>query len=358
MADAPTSRPEVAWALALAKAQAATPVIVKDQYNAHAGSSFAPASEFIALSGVLAENDLLAFESGSDVVEGPKGVVYLEVTYAVVHTASGHERAFSHRMALAGHLGDKALTSARTVGMRDFLRGLLLPVVVDGEPQQAQRGSQGRGRDQGRRSQPRGQSQGRHRETRAPGRRGGPAPGHGGPVPLSDLPKVLDKVTVGPDGGRVQAFEDGDAWSLTDWPSHRGEQLVYLAGEWLGVDLMKATDDQRGKACAEVQANRGAFQQFVHRVAVRELAATLAKLSDGTAKGLPTQDEIGQLAGDKLLSARRRLALRVRGTAYGWTTGPCPACESKPKKVETCERCSMTGSVRYPRPRSTEGRAA
>lgn len=331
-----TLRPQVAWAIALQAAQKAAKPITRDKYNEHASAKYASSGDYVGeLRKVLHDAGLVAFELESRLVEGPspKGTaVYLEVTYAVAHTETGYERSFVHRQALASQLGDKAVTAARTVGMRDFLRGLCLPHVIESDTPPP-KGGQGRGRAQGNGRQaqpPRGQQR----------RPAGPPKG----VALRGLPAALEAAER--EAGRLPLF-DGDAWVDSDWPSSRGEQLVILVGQWGGVDLMKSDDTMRAQACAHVVQNPGPLALFIQRTAVRVLAERLAGLRE-SADGLPDAEAVAGLSMEALQAARRAFEHEICGRLYGWRPGPCNACGGDSKRRADCRACKGAGSLQYP----------
>lgn len=325
----------LAWFAALAEAQEACGQIERARWNEHGKNHYASAGDIIgSLRPVLHAAGLIVFELASE----PSGEL-IEVQYSVVHVGSGHERRFVHRMALPSQLKDKALTAARTVGMRDFLRGLLVPHMVEVEPapsrhttRSALRGRpQDQGQDQGQ-SRPQGQSQ----ATQA-----------ARPVSATALPLMLA-------ASDLLHLDDREAYDIVEVPADRGQQLVSVANRMLGFDLAEADDAARGRAIAGLRRRSGEFQEAVHRRGIELLALALVQRGAEA----PTPAQVARLQGADLLSMRRRLELALRGAEYGWEPGPCNSCGGKSTLVKACKVCQGAGSIRSARPRPRPGASA
>jgi hypothetical protein len=315
----------LAWFAALAQAQEACGQIERGRWNEHGKNHYASAGDIVgSLRPVLHAAGLIVFELTSE----PLGEL-VEVQYSVVHVGTGYERRFVHRMALPAQLKDKALTAARTVGMRDFLRGLLVPHMVEAEPAPS-----------------------RHTTRLVP--RGGP-PGQGQgqatqtarPVSATALPIMLA-------ASDLLHLDDREAYDLVGVPADRGQQLVLVATRLMGFDLAEADDAARGRAIAGLRRRAGEFQEAVHRWGIDLLA--LALVQRGAEAPAPAQ--VARLQGADLLSMRRRLEVALRGAEYGWEPGPCNGCGGKSTLVKGCKVCSGTGSIRSARPRPRPGSSA
>jgi len=209
---------------ALAKAQAVARAVEKTKTNTHHGFRYASAEDVIAVAReALAEADLALLpvstkfrRSGGTLDENAGACGFLDISYRLIHGASGHVHEMTTEEAVcpqpAKERGwvrplDKAIFAARTEALGYMLRELLLIPRQDapdvsgrGDADERGRAPQGqRGAPQDRRQQdPRGQDRGRGGQappgpSRAP--QGAPAQGGGQVSPPAD-PKLAEEARL------------------------------------------------------------------------------------------------------------------------------------------------------------------